>query len=287
MGRNYKCSPLEAEAELGVLEVKRSHSRLSRSEEVQFRKLQKLVSQYKQSQAAFTPKRVNYSLGDFQPKGSQVEIAQLIDNVGRVIVQGSTGTGKTSLSVWKALTLLNGSKYKKIIFVKNPTEVGDDPIGFLKGSEQDKLQTHFEAMRGVFLKFMSPEKLASDEAKGVIKFTIPNFELGTTYPDDTIIIMDEVQTWSPATLKLIIERASDDSKVIILGDRAQTYSIKKRVDGLTDLVLKVTKVVSEDGELKRISSSPFIGFVQMSADENRRGKWSQYVTQIYAVEDLN
>lgn len=289
MGRSNKgkINPHEAEAELALIETKRGVSRLSRAEETRYRKLQRVVSEFKATQTkreAYKPKDGVYRLGDFQPKGSQIDIVNIIDSVGRVIIQGATGTGKTSTSVWKALNLLHGSRYKRIVFVKNPTEVGDDQIGFLKGSDQDKLVAHFEAMRGIFLDFMSPEKLAADEAKGIIKFSIPNFELGKTYEEDTIVILDETQTWSPPTMKLIIERVKDDCKLIILGDKAQTYSIKKRVDGLSDLVSKVTKIVTHDGVEKRVSRSKYIGFVEMKSDENRRGDWSRYVTDLYAGE---
>ena len=103
-----------------------------------------------------------YKLDWFKPQGRQQEIVDAVDQYDWVGVQAPSGTGKTTTVVWKALNLL-GKGYRKIVFVKNPTEAGDDQIGFLTGNEGSKLEPHFDAMRGVFLDFMSKGKLESDE----------------------------------------------------------------------------------------------------------------------------
>ena len=115
-----------------------------------------------------------YNLDWFKPSARQQDIVDAIDQYDWVGVQAPSGCGKTTTVVWKALSLL-GKGYRKIIFVKNPTEAGDDQIGFLTGNEGSKLEPHFDSMRGVFLDFMNKGKLESDEKNLNIQFKIPNF----------------------------------------------------------------------------------------------------------------
>ena len=217
-----------------------------------------------------------YSLDWFKPQGRQKDIIDAVDQYNWVAVQAPSGCGKTTTVVWKALSLLNGN-YRKIVFVKNPTEAGDDQIGFLTGGESSKLEPHFDSMRGVFLDFMSKGKLESDEKNGNIEFKIPNFLLGATI-SNSIVILDECQTYSPQTLKLLMERVDDSCKLIILGDRCQQYSVKKRKDGFTDFIERVTRT-DEQG---RYSIESIFKYVELTTNENQRGAISKRVTELYS-----
>ena len=217
-----------------------------------------------------------YSLDWFKPQGRQQDIVDAIDQYDWVGVQAPSGCGKTTTVVWKALGLL-GKGYRKIVFVKNPTEAGDDQIGFLTGNESSKLEPHFDSMRGVFLDFMNKGKLESDEKNLNIQFKIPNFLLGATI-SDAIVILDECQTYSPNTLKLLMERVDDSCKLILLGDRMQQYSVKKRTDGFTDLLNRITSVDDKG----RYSVEPLFKYVELTTNENKRGAISKRVTEIYS-----
>lgn len=221
-------------------------------------------------------KNQKYDLQWFNPRGRQSEIVDAMEQYDWVAVQAPSGCGKTSTVVWKSLSLL-GSHYRKIVFVKNPTEAGDDQIGYLTGDADNKLEAHFDSIRGVFLDFMPKGKLESDEKNGNIQFKIPNFMLGATI-SNSILILDEAQTYSPNTLKLLMERVDDSCKLIILGDYNQTYSVKKRTDGFTDFIDRVTTV----DEMGRYSVEPLIKYVELSTSENQRGEISKRVTQLYS-----
>lgn len=225
-------------------------------------------------------KNQKYSLDWFKPRGRQTEIVDAMDQYDWVVIQGSSGVGKTSTVVWKALSLL-GNQYRKIVFVKNPTEAGDDQIGYLTGDAENKLQAHFDSIRGVFLDFMPKGKLDSDEKNGNIQFKIPNFMLGATV-SNSLLILDECQTYSPSTLKLLMERVDDSCKLIILGDHNQCYSVKKRKDGLTDLVDRTTTV---DG-MGRYSVEPLLKYIELPSSENQRGEISKRVTEIYSYDNV-
>ena len=244
-------------------------SRVDKHQEREFRGIVQELEQAKVSNE-------KYNFSWFKPTGRQQEIVDAIDQYDWVGVQAPSGCGKTTTVVWKALNLL-GKGYRKIVFVKNPTEAGDDQIGLLTGNEGSKLEPHFDSMRGVFLNFMNKGKLESDEKNGNIQFKIPNFLLGATI-SDAIVILDECQTYSPNTLKLLMERVDDSCKLLVLGDKFQRYSVKKREDGFTDLLNRVTDVDDKGC----YSVEPLFKYVELTTNENKRGAISKRVTEIYS-----
>jgi len=176
------------------------------------------------------------------------------------------------------LSEYRNKNFEKIYLIKNPTEAGDDQIGFLPSSAEDKISVHMEAMKSIFYQFISKEKLENDIKAENIILTIPNFLLGRTI-DRSIIILEEAQTMSPNTVKLISERAGQGSIVVIVGDSKQRYSVKKRDDGLNDLIGRVTTPTGETGEL--ISKYESVGYIKMTSDNNMRSSLSKFITEIY------
>ena len=101
--------------------------------------------------------------------------------------------------------------------------------------------------------------------------------LGATL-DNSIVLIDEAQLMSPDTLKLLVERAGINTHVVVLGDIRQTYAIKKRPNGLKDLL---DHLVPEDEYGDRQPIVDFIGYVEMSSDDNKRSRLSKLMTDVY------
>lgn len=220
----------------------------------------------------------NYKLDTFQLTENQQKIEDSIYGCVATVVQGTAGVGKTSVAVRTALKLLKENNgYDTVYFVKNPTESGDDAIGFLTGDKDEKLEKHFEVMRGVFLEFMSKGALECDEKNGRIKFEIPNYLQGATLKN-CILILDETQNMSPSTLKMLMERLGENSKLIVLGDKHQTYAVNSRKDGFTDFIHRITKV-DED---VRYSVEPLFNYIELTSTDNKRSELSKRVTEIYS-----
>lgn len=218
----------------------------------------------------------DWKLDWFMPSEGQEEIIYGMNNFDLTIVDGPSGTGKTSTAIWKGLNDLKQGHYQKIVFIKNPTEAGDDMIGYLKGDVQDKLAAHFAEMKRIFLSFVSKGKLENDTGTK-LEFTIPNYLLGTTF-DHCLMIVDEGQTFSPNTMKLVLERAGEGSRVVVCGDSRQRYSVKKRDDGFSDLISKVTQQ-SGDGFVE--SNQDLVHYVKLTTDENQRSELSRLITELY------
>lgn len=221
----------------------------------------------------------DWKLDWFTPKGRQVDILSAIEENTFTIIDGPSGSGKTSCALYKALCEMKDRQFRQLIFVKNPTECGDDKIGYLTGSEQDKLQAHYETTKRIFHNFVSKEKLENDIRQDRIRLTIPNFLLGATF-DNAIVIIDEAQVMSIGTMKLLLERIGKNSKYIILGDAAQRYAQSKRNDGFSDFIKRVT----HENYGVRFSSYPSIEYIKLTIDENMRSEGSKLINKIY--EDM-
>ena len=219
----------------------------------------------------------HYNLDWFEPTPIQGEIIESYLFNDLTAVQGSSGTGKSTTVIYQALCDLRDRHYQKIVFCKTPAELGDDKIGFLTGSADEKLKAHFDTMRGIFHTFMTKEKLVMDEANGMIEFTIPNFIAGRTI-DNAILIIDEAQLMSVGTIKCVLERAGQNTKVVVLGDRYQTYAVKERTDGFSDFVERITEV-EPNGQ--RASTQDTMGFIEMKAGDNMRSDLSRRIVGLY------
>lgn len=221
----------------------------------------------------------DWKLDWFTPQGRQADILSAIEENTFTIIDGPSGSGKTSCALYKALCELKDRQFRQMIFVKNPTECGDDKIGYLTGNEQDKLQAHYETTKRIFHNFISKEKLENDIRQDRIRLMIPNFLLGATF-DNAIVIIDEAQVMSVGTVKLLLERIGKNSKYIILGDAQQRYSASKRNDGFTDFIKRVTY----ENHGVRFSKHPTIEYIKLTIDENMRSEGSKLINKIY--EDL-
>lgn len=265
--------------ELEKLQTKSHYSKLSERDERRMEKLKTILEGVQQPHVPKNPKS-KYHLSEFKPVGKQIQYSSDIDAYDTVVVQAPSGCGKSTVAVWKGLSML-GKQYDKIMFIKTPNESGDDKLGFLDGGKDNKLIAHLKNMRGVFLEFMSLGQLESDEKNGNIVFEIPNYIQGGTFKR-TFVIIDEMQNMSPKTVKLLLERFTDDCKVICLGDYDQVYSADYREDGFTDLVDKITDVETIEGKELRYCVEPNWSYIELPPTVNMRGERSRRVTEMYA-----
>lgn len=225
----------------------------------------------------FSKHNTDWKLDWYKPEGRQQDIVTAMDENELIIVNAPSGCGKSSTVIHKALSDYKAHIYRKVILIKSPCEAGDDQIGFLVGDKSSKLSAHMDSMKKLFQQFMSNNKLENDISNGNIVLEIPNYLLGSTI-DNALIILEESQTMSPNTLKLCMERAGRDSKVVVVGDSRQCYAAKKRADGLRDLIDKVTY---ENYEV-RFSNYDNVGYIEMDSSHNMRSDLSKFITEIYS-----
>lgn len=219
----------------------------------------------------------DWTLDWFTPKGLQIDCVESYNKNVFTLIDAPSGCGKTTTALWLALNDIKRRNYQQLIFIKNPSETGDDQIGYLSGSESDKLLAHMDTTKRIFQEFMSKQKLENDMANDKIRLTIPNFLLGSTF-DNCVVCIDEAQIMSPPTIKLLLERCGRNTKYLIMADSAQRYSVKKRQDGFKDLIERVT---SEHNGIRFSKFEPMIGYVKMSRHDNQRSEGSKFINKIY------
>lgn len=168
--------------------------------------------------------------------------AVLDPEIDLVILNGAAGSGKTLIALACALEMvIEDKRYNKIIVTRSTPPVAED-IGFLPGTEEEKMtpwlsaiQDNLEAMHEQDERPQSSVKYAIEKAN--IQFKSLNFIRGRSI-QDAIVLLDEAQNLTPSQLKTIITRCGKGSKIICLGNLAQIDS-----NYLTPLTSGLTYVV--------------------------------------------
>ena len=158
-----------------------------------------------------------------------------------VTLQGSAGTGKTLLTIAAGLTqVLDQRLYGEIIMTRVTIPVGED-IGFLPGTEEEKMTPWMGALMDNLEVLQSTQdggafgkSATEDLIKNKIKIRSLNFMRGRTFLNRFIII-DEAQNLTSKQIKTLVTRAGPGTKIICLGDIKQidTPYLSETTSGLT------------------------------------------------------
>ncbi len=163
-----------------------------------------------------------------------------------VTLLGIAGTGKTLLALAAGLTQTMDDKiYHEIIMTRETVPVGED-IGFLPGTEEEKMAPWMGALIDN-LELLGRQEEDSDWEKDVtktilmnkIKIRSLNFMRGRTFLNRYLII-DEAQNLTPKQIKTLITRAGPGTKIICIGNLSQidTPYLTATSSGLTYVVDK-------------------------------------------------
>ena len=154
------------------------------------------------------------------------------DKGQNLVAYGCAGTGKTFITLYKALVDVLDPKtpYEKIYIVRSL--VATREIGFLPGDHEDKSSLYQIPYKNM-VKYMFEMPNEADfemlygnlKTQGTISFWSTSFIRGTTL-DKAIVIVDEFQNLNFHELDSIITRVGQDSKIMFCGDATQTDLIK-------------------------------------------------------------
>jgi PhoH-like ATPase len=161
-----------------------------------------------------------------------------------VTLLGPAGTGKTLLALAAGLAqTLDQQRYREIIVTRVTIPVGED-IGFLPGTEEEKMTPWMGAFVDN-LEVLNPTPAGGEWARAAttdllhnrIKIRSLNFMRGRTFLN-RYIILDEAQNLTSKQMKTLITRAGPGSKLICLGNLAQidTPYLTETTSGLTYVV---------------------------------------------------
>ena len=162
-----------------------------------------------------------------------------------VTLLGQAGTGKTLLALAAGLAqVLETKLYNEIIVTRVTVPVGED-IGFLPGTEEEKMSPWMGAFDDNLEVLNKSDSDAGDWGRAAtqdlirsrIKIKSLNFMRGRTFVNKFLII-DEAQNLTPKQIKTLVTRAGPGTKIICLGNIAQidTPYLTEGSSGLTYVV---------------------------------------------------
>lgn len=157
-----------------------------------------------------------------------------------VSLLGAAGTGKTLLALAAGLAqTLDDRRYREIIMTRVTVPVGED-IGFLPGTEEEKMTPWMGALMDNLEVLTQVEgsdwerAAANDLLSKRIKIRSLNFMRGRTFLN-RYIILDEAQNLTAKQMRTLITRAGPGSKVVVMGNLTQidTPYLTETTSGLT------------------------------------------------------
>jgi PhoH-like ATPase len=162
-----------------------------------------------------------------------------------ITLLGQAGTGKTLLALAAGLAqVLETKQYNEIIVTRVTVPVGED-IGFLPGTEEEKMSPWMGAFDDNLEVLMKSDSEAGDWGRAAtqdlirsrIKIKSLNFMRGRTFVNKFLII-DEAQNLTPKQMKTLVTRAGPGTKILCLGNIAQidTPYLTEGSSGLTYVV---------------------------------------------------
>lgn len=183
-----------------------------------------------------------------------------------VTLLGQAGTGKTLLALAAGLTqVLDDKRYGEIIMTRVTVPIGED-IGFLPGTEEEKMQPWMGALEDNLDVLNATDEpggewgraATNDLVRSRIRIKSLNFMRGRTFLKKWLII-DEAQNLTPKQMKTLVTRAGPGTKVVCLGNIAQidTPYLTEGSSGLTYVV-------------DRMKDWPHAGHVTLARGERSR-----------------
>jgi PhoH-like ATPase len=161
-----------------------------------------------------------------------------------VTILGTAGTGKTLLTLAAGLAqTLETNRFREIIMTRVTVPLGED-IGFLPGTEEEKMTPWMGALMDNLEVLTQTEEggdwgraATNDLLRNRIKIRSLNFMRGRTFLNRFIII-DEAQNLSPKQMRALITRAGPGTKMVCLGNVGQidTPYLSETTSGLTFVV---------------------------------------------------
>jgi PhoH-like ATPase len=162
-------------------------------------------------------------------------------DVDFVTLLGTAGTGKTLLALAAGLAqTMDQQRYREIIMTRATVSVGED-IGFLPGTEEEKMTPWMGALTDNLEVLATPQEggawgraATNDLLASRIKIRSLNFMRGRTFLNRYVIV-DEAQNLTPKQMKTLLTRAGPGSKMVCLGNVEQidTPYLTETTSGLT------------------------------------------------------
>jgi len=184
----------------------------------------------------------------------QSTLLSLLRSKTMIVADGAAGTGKTYCATAHAAKEFLGGKFEKIVIYRAYQPLANRTVGFLKGSEKDKLLPYMVEQIHLLEDFLGKGAVDVGLSSGTIELGLLEAVRGRSF-DNTFILVDEAQLLTPAEIQALTTRVGEGSQMVFIGDSNQIDNPSK-AGGLKYLANIVSKYCIND-----------VGFVNFTSDD--------------------
>lgn len=158
-------------------------------------------------------------------------------DVGIVSMGGRAGTGKSALALCAALeSVLERRQQKKIMVFRPLYAVGGQELGYLPGTEAEKMNPWGQAVIDTLSALISKEVLEHVVDRGILE-VLPLTHIRGRSLHDAFVIVDEAQSLERNVLLTVLSRIGQNSRVVLTHDVAQRDNLRVgRHDGVAAVI---------------------------------------------------
>ena len=193
-------------------------------------------------------KRVRLVRGDREAFGirgrsaeQRIALDLLMDpEVGIVSLGGRAGTGKSALALCAGLeSVLERRQHRKVIVFRPLYAVGGQDLGYLPGTENEKMSPWGQAVFDTLNAVTTSEVVDEITDRGMLE-VLPLTHIRGRSLHDAFVIVDEAQSLERNVLLTVLSRVGADSRVVLTHDVGQRDNLRVgRYDGVVAVVEKL------------------------------------------------
>ncbi len=168
----------------------------------------------------------------------RIALDLLLDpNVGIVSLGGRAGTGKSALALSAGLeAVLERRQHRKVVVFRPLYAVGGQELGYLPGTEHDKMGPWAQAVHDTLQAVTTTEVVDEIVDRGMLE-VLPLTHIRGRSLHDAFVIVDEAQSLERNVLLTVLSRIGRDSRVVLTHDIAQRDNLRVgRHDGVVAVV---------------------------------------------------
>lgn len=172
----------------------------------------------------------------FEPRGQkQVHLVNLLKTFPVNFAIGAAGAGKTFVPSVVAAQQLDLGLIDKIVLARPTAAPTRHKLGFLPGTEEQKMKSWLIPFMSAFSKVLTPQKLEQFRNERKIE-TIPFEHMRGRTVEDAFFILDEAQNCTFEDLELVLTRVGENCTLAICGDVDQDRDLGDNQSGLATVV---------------------------------------------------
>ncbi|HWE91166.1 MAG TPA: PhoH family protein [Pseudonocardiaceae bacterium] len=193
-------------------------------------------------------KRVKLVRGDREAFGlhgrsaeQRIALDMLLDQeIGIVSLGGRAGTGKSALALCAGLeAVLERGQHRKVVVFRPVYAVGGQELGYLPGSESEKMQPWAQAVFDTLGALVGENVLDEVTDRGMLE-VLPLTHIRGRSLHDSYVIVDEAQSLERNVLLTVLSRLGTGSRVVLTHDVAQRDNLRVgRHDGVAAVIEKL------------------------------------------------